>query len=68
MDTSINSARIRKALSLVKQAAKELDEALADAERPKPNPPPTAAKVTKSRRPLRRAKIASAFRLQNGPP
>ncbi len=35
----INPARITKALQLVEEAKKELEQALADAERPRPDPP-----------------------------
>jgi hypothetical protein len=54
MDTPINPARIRKALSSVKQAVKELEDALAEADLPKPNLPPPGDRVKKPRRSLRR--------------
>jgi len=45
----INPARIRKALQLVEEAKDELERALQDAERPRPNPPPGPVRVMPKR-------------------
>jgi hypothetical protein len=54
MDRSINPGRIRKALSALKEAGKELQAALDEAEAPRPDHLPPPAKVAKRRKSLRR--------------
>jgi hypothetical protein len=57
MANGINPKRIADALQALRQAEKELEAALDEAERPLPNPPLQAAKVRKRRqRPMRRVK------------
>jgi hypothetical protein len=50
----INPSRIRKALAALREAEKELEQALADDDRPAPNPLPRAVQVSKPRKSLRR--------------
>jgi hypothetical protein len=54
MDTPINPNRIRKALQALKEAERELQAALSDCERPRPDPPPTPVKVWRGHKSLRR--------------
>jgi hypothetical protein len=49
MDGSINPARIKKALSALKEAEKELQAALDEAEAPRSDRHPPPAKVAKRR-------------------
>jgi hypothetical protein len=56
MNTSINQDRIRKALSALKQAERELQTVLDEAEQPKPDPPPQPTKIHKSHKTMRRVR------------
>jgi hypothetical protein len=52
---TINPNRLRKALEALSEATRELEQALAEAERPKPDPPPQAVRVYKGPKSRRRA-------------
>lgn len=54
MNTPINPSRIKKALLALKEAERELEAALADAERPAPDPAPRGARVYKPGKTMRR--------------
>jgi hypothetical protein len=54
MDTPINRNRIVMAREHLKDALAELDDALAETERPVPQPPPIATKVARKRKSMRR--------------
>jgi len=54
MDTPINRNRIVMAREHLKDALAELDDALAETERPPPEPPPVATKVAGKRKSMRR--------------
>jgi hypothetical protein len=56
MNTSINQDRIRKALSALKQAERELQTVLDEVEQPKPDPPPRSTKMHKRHRTMRRVR------------
>jgi hypothetical protein len=49
MENAINRARVKRALEALREAERELEAALREADRPRADPPSNAAKVAKRR-------------------
>jgi hypothetical protein len=54
MDIRINPSRVRKALEALKDAERELEAALREAEQPRPDPPPGPVKFSRRPKSMRR--------------